>query len=70
MVVGRLIPLGNSFAVDDGSGQPLEIDCTALSNPVQSGCIAVVVGISGAKLCGENIVPIIKPRRDADIRYP
>ena len=70
MVVGRLIPLGNSFAVDDGSGQPLEIDCTALSNPLQSGCIAVVVGISGTKLCGENIVPIIKPRRDADIRYP
>ncbi|MCL6519386.1 MAG: family 10 glycosylhydrolase [Armatimonadetes bacterium] len=69
-IAGRVIRLADSFKVDDGSGTPLEVDCSNLTSFPDEGSFVLVTGISRTKQTEDKILPLIKPRRDSDIIKP
>ncbi len=66
---GRVTETGGGYVViDDGSGRPVRVDTNLLSSPPGWGSYVSVIGASSLYTPSATRLPMILPRRDADIR--
>ena len=67
-VSGTVTDVGSGFFLVDGS---VKVDCAKLSEIPAKDSHVVVTGISSTEQSGDDILPIVSPRRDTDITtYP
>ncbi len=68
-VYGKVTNLGaDHFLLADGSSQPLKILCPGLSKPTV-GKYALVTGISTLSFDGSATVPVVRVRKQSDLKY-
>ena len=67
-IAGRVTDAGSGFFIINGS---VKVDSARLTDIPDEESFAIVTGICGTEQLGSDILPLIKPRRNADLTtYP
>ena len=53
--------------ISDGSPAELKVDVSHVANPPSSGQVAVT-GILSVEVSGADLIPVLRPRKSADIQ--
>jgi hypothetical protein len=66
---GTVLSTGGGYVmISDGSPTPLKVDTTYVTNAPSAGQYVTVTGIASVEVSGSDLVPVLRPRRNADVQ--